>query len=89
MGQTSFTRSNYSMAFPYVSASEEEKLENLLVSGFAEACAGDLGIRNVAFFGSCSREDANLEESAIVHSIQVITKSCGFIFYGILGNVIM
>ncbi|KAF7833696.1 putative transmembrane protein [Senna tora] len=68
--KTSFTRSNFSMAFPYVSASEEEKLENLLVSGFAEACGHDLGIGNVAFLGSCAVEDANHEESAALHSIE-------------------
>lgn len=65
------------MAFPYVSASEEEKLENLLVSGFAEACGDDLGIGNVAFLGSCAMEDANHEESAALHSIEVMNKITG------------
>ena len=72
--QLSFTRSNTSMAFPYVSASEDENLENLLVSGFAEACGDDLGIGNVAFLGSCSTGDTNHEESAALHSVQVINK---------------
>ncbi|XP_028753523.1 uncharacterized protein LOC114713105 [Neltuma alba] len=66
----SFTRSNFSMAFPYVSASEEEKLENLLVSGFSKACGDDLEIGDVAFLGSCSMEDANHKENAHFHSIQ-------------------
>lgn len=62
------------MAFPYVSASEEEKLETLLVSGFAEVCGDDLGIGNVAFLGSCSMEDANDKGSAAFHSIKVISQ---------------
>ncbi|XP_061359629.1 uncharacterized protein LOC133303690 isoform X2 [Gastrolobium bilobum] len=66
----SFTTSNTSMAFPYVSASEDGNLENLLVSGFAEACGDDLGIGNIAFLGSCSMDDTNREEIAALHSLQ-------------------
>lgn len=72
------------MAFPYVSASEEEKLENLLVSGFSNACGDNLEIGDVTFLGSCSMEGANHRENAVVHSIQVITKPCGFTYDGIL-----
>ncbi|KAB5569577.1 hypothetical protein DKX38_003370 [Salix brachista] len=46
--KVSYTKSNFSMAFPYVAASEEA-MENSLVSGFAEACGQDLGTSNVAF----------------------------------------
>lgn len=72
--QDSFSRSNFSMAFPYVSASEEGKLENLLVSGFAEACGGDLGMGNVAFLGSCAVEKENHEDSATLRSIEVMKR---------------
>lgn len=72
------------MAFPYVSASEEEKLENSLVSGFSKACGDSLEIGDVAFLGSCSMEGANLE-SAAVRSIQVTTNPCSNAYYGILG----
>ncbi|XP_054799668.1 uncharacterized protein LOC129304064 [Prosopis cineraria] len=68
--KSSFTKSNFSMAFPYVSASEEEKLENSLVLGFSKACGDDLEIDDVIFLGSCSLEDANHRENAAVHSIQ-------------------
>lgn len=72
--QISFTRSNTSLAFPYVSASQDENLENLLVSGFAEACGDDLGISNVAFVGSCSMDDKSRVKNAALHSVQVINK---------------
>ncbi|MCI20513.1 hypothetical protein A2U01_0041675, partial [Trifolium medium] len=66
----SFVRSNTSMAFPYVSASEDVNLEDSLVSGFAEACGDDLGIGNVAFLGSCSMGNGNHEETLASHSVQ-------------------
>ena len=64
------------MAFPYISAPEEEKLESLLVSGFSEACGDDLDllIGNVAFLGSCSMENANDREIAAFHSVKVISQ---------------
>ncbi|CAJ2655230.1 unnamed protein product [Trifolium pratense] len=68
----SFVRSNTSMAFPYVSASEDVNLEDSLVSGFAEACGDDLGIGNVAFLGSCSMGNGNHEETPASRSVQVI-----------------
>ncbi|CAJ2655229.1 unnamed protein product [Trifolium pratense] len=66
----SFVRSNTSMAFPYVSASEDVNLEDSLVSGFAEACGDDLGIGNVAFLGSCSMGNGNHEETPASRSVQ-------------------
>ncbi|CAL0334245.1 unnamed protein product [Lupinus luteus] len=68
--KTSFTRSNTSLAFPYVSASQDENLENLLVSGFTEACGDGLGIRNVAFIGSCSLDDHSLVGNTALYSVQ-------------------
>lgn len=84
--QISFARSNTSVAFPYVSTSEDVLLENSLVSGFAEAC-GDMGIGNVAFHGSCSMDGANHEEITTLHSVQVINKLIDMVYYGILGPV--
>ncbi|KAE9620243.1 hypothetical protein Lal_00019049 [Lupinus albus] len=68
--KVSFTRSNTSLAFPYVSASHDESLENLLVSGFTDACGDGLGIRNVAFIGSCSMDYQSHVENAAFHSVQ-------------------
>ncbi|KAL9407461.1 hypothetical protein Peur_004433 [Populus x canadensis] len=66
--KVSYTESNFSMAFPYVAASEEA-MENSLVSGFAEACGQDLGISNVAFSESCSLEGENFQKLANLHAI--------------------
>ncbi|XWS52365.1 hypothetical protein CRYUN_Cryun11dG0063600 [Craigia yunnanensis] len=67
--KVSFTRSNFSMAFPYVAPSEEETMENLLVSGFKEACGHGLGVSNVAFWESCSIEDGDFQKLTNLHSI--------------------
>ncbi|XVE78927.1 hypothetical protein DITRI_Ditri14bG0017400 [Diplodiscus trichospermus] len=67
--KVSFTRSNFSMAFPYVAPSEVEKMENLLVSGFKEACGRGLGVSNVAFSESCSIEGGDFKKLANLHSI--------------------
>ncbi|KAJ7955464.1 2-C-methyl-D-erythritol 4-phosphate cytidylyltransferase [Quillaja saponaria] len=70
MLKASFTGSNFSLAFPYVSASEEEAMENLLVSGFAENCVHSLEMRNVALIGSCSIEDGNNKKNVALGSVQ-------------------
>ncbi|XP_040991297.1 uncharacterized protein LOC121238484 isoform X1 [Juglans microcarpa x Juglans regia] len=67
--KVSFTRSKFSIAFPYIAASEEETMENLLVSGFMETCGHNLGITNVTFLGSCSVEDGKFQKLADLHSI--------------------
>ncbi|XP_022731527.1 uncharacterized protein LOC111286029 [Durio zibethinus] len=67
--KVSFTRSNFSMAFPYVAPSEEETMENLLVSGFKEACGHGLGVSNVAFSESCSIEGGDFQKLGNLHSI--------------------
>ncbi|KAJ6713540.1 2-C-METHYL-D-ERYTHRITOL 4-PHOSPHATE CYTIDYLYLTRANSFERASE [Salix purpurea] len=66
--KVSYTKSNFSMAFPYVAASEEA-MENSLVFGFAEACGQDLGTSNVAFSESCSVEGENFQKLANLHAI--------------------
>ncbi|KAI9398758.1 hypothetical protein POPTR_003G223601v4 [Populus trichocarpa] len=63
-----FLKSNFSMAFPYVAASEEA-MENSLVSGFAEACGQDLGISNVSFSESCSVEGESFQKLAKLHAV--------------------
>ncbi|MBA0679145.1 hypothetical protein Goari_010935 [Gossypium aridum] len=67
----SFTKSNFSMAFPYVATSEEETMENLLVSSFKEACGHGLGVANVAFLESCSIEGGDFQKLANLHSVHV------------------
>ncbi|XWS28219.1 hypothetical protein CRYUN_Cryun25bG0047400 [Craigia yunnanensis] len=67
--KVSFTRSNFSMAFPYVVPSDEETMENLLVSGFKEACGHGLRVSNVAYSESCSIEGGDFQKLANLHSI--------------------
>ena len=62
------------MAFLYISAPKEEKLETLLVSRFFEACGDGLGIGNIAFLGSCSMKEANDKESLAFHLVKVISQ---------------
>ncbi|XVF47556.1 hypothetical protein PTKIN_Ptkin03bG0118400 [Pterospermum kingtungense] len=66
--KVSFVKSNFSMAFPYVAPSQEETMENLLVSGFKEACGHGLEVSSVAFSESCSVE-GGLQKLANLHSI--------------------
>lgn len=70
--QDSFTTSNFSMAFPYVSVSAEiETMENSLISGFTETCEHHQ-VHDVAFLGSCSIEGAGLTKLASLHAVHVI-----------------
>ncbi|KAJ1254432.1 hypothetical protein BS78_K062700 [Paspalum vaginatum] len=50
----SFTSSNFSMAFPYVSTSDDEKLENSLLSGFAENCNSGFERNDITYTDKCS-----------------------------------
>ncbi|XP_072968318.1 uncharacterized protein [Typha angustifolia] len=66
----SFTSSNFSMAFPYVAISDEEDtLESLLISGFAENCGNGLGVNRIASMGACSIDGENLNKLHNLHSI--------------------
>ncbi|KDP30641.1 hypothetical protein JCGZ_16206 [Jatropha curcas] len=67
--KASFTKSNFSLAFPYVAASEGETVEKSLVSGFAETCGQDSGIKNIAFSESCFVEGDNFQKLADVHAV--------------------
>lgn len=61
--------SNFSMAFPYVAASEDEPIEKSLLLGFAESCQQDFGVDNVAFSESCFVEGESLKKLADVHAV--------------------
>nr|QTZ19466.1 2-C-methyl-D-erythritol 4-phosphate cytidylyltransferase [Bixa orellana] len=69
MLKASFIRSNFSMAFPYVATSEEDTMENLLVSGFTQACGQGLGVSSVAFSESCSVEGGDFQRLANLDSV--------------------
>lgn len=65
-----FTASNFSLAFPYIAAPEEERMENLLLSGLKEACANSLGVSNVVFSESCFVEDGKIQKLADLQSFK-------------------
>ncbi|NHW78037.1 hypothetical protein, partial [Escherichia coli] len=68
--KASFTKSNFSIAFPYVAALEEDDtMANSLVSGFTKSCGDDMGFSNVAFLESCSVEGANYKKLADLSSV--------------------
>ncbi|KAF9587678.1 hypothetical protein IFM89_004510 [Coptis chinensis] len=65
-----FTRSNFSMAFPYVSPSEDDKtMETSLISGFTETCGHDFGVDNIAFLESCSVDGADFPKLADMQAV--------------------
>ncbi|XP_006663770.1 uncharacterized protein LOC102712404 [Oryza brachyantha] len=52
--KNSFTSSEFSMAFPYVAMSNDEKLEKSLLSGFAENCNNGFGDNHITYTDTCS-----------------------------------
>ncbi|CAN6357462.1 unnamed protein product [Urochloa humidicola] len=50
----SFTSSDVSIAFPYVSTSDDEKLENSLLSGFAENCNNGFDRNHITYTDTCT-----------------------------------
>lgn len=67
--KVSFTGSNFSMAFPYIAASEEETMVDSLLSGFTEICGHDVGFSNVAFSESCSLTGGNFAKLSNLQSV--------------------
>lgn len=71
--QASFTKSAFSLAYPYVSASEENKpLQSSLVSELAETCGLDAGLSRVGILESCAAEGGNFEKLADISSVNVM-----------------
>lgn len=67
--KVSFTRSNFSMAFPYVAAIEEETVETSLISGFTETCGQGLDTSSIALLGSCSLKGDNYHKLSDLQSL--------------------
>jgi hypothetical protein len=60
--KVSFTSANFSLAFPYIAASEErEAVESSMISEFAESCGHNLAGK-VAYMESCSLDGGNYEK---------------------------
>jgi len=68
--KASFTKSTFSKAYPYVSASEENKpLQSSLVSELAETCGVDAGLSKVGILESCAAEGGNFKKLADISSV--------------------
>ncbi|EOA36076.1 hypothetical protein CARUB_v10009805mg [Capsella rubella] len=65
-----YTASNFSLAFPYIAAPEEERMENLLLSGLKEACTHNVGVNNIVFSDSCLVEDGTIQKLSNVQSFK-------------------
>lgn len=69
--KASVSKSNFSLAFPYIDASEErESVESSLISEFTNTCGHGLEASNIAFSESCSVEGESFEKLTDVHSVQ-------------------
>ncbi|KAJ0263963.1 2-C-methyl-D-erythritol 4-phosphate cytidylyltransferase [Hirschfeldia incana] len=65
-----FTASNFSLAFPYIAAPEEERMEALLLSGLKEACTHNVGVSNIVFSDSCFVEDGTVQKLSGLQSFK-------------------
>ncbi|XP_056854396.1 uncharacterized protein LOC130503855 [Raphanus sativus] len=65
-----FTSSNFSLAFPYIAAPEEERMESLLLSGLKQACPHNVGAGNIVFSESCFVEDGTIQKLSDLQSFK-------------------
>ncbi|KZV15784.1 hypothetical protein F511_02000 [Dorcoceras hygrometricum] len=66
----SFSNSNFSLAFPYIAASDEKvAVENILMAELADSCQDKMGISSIALMGSCSIEGDNFNKLEDIHSV--------------------
>jgi hypothetical protein len=70
-----FTSSEFSMAFPYVSTSDDEKLENSLLSGFAENCNSAFERNRVTYTDTCTVTGQDLKKHRSIDSIRDLVTS--------------
>lgn len=71
----SFTNSEFSMAFPYVAMSDDEKLETSLLSGFAENCEDGSGRNHITYTDTCTASSEDIKNHESMDSIQNLVKS--------------
>ncbi|KAK3139214.1 hypothetical protein QOZ80_5AG0379670 [Eleusine coracana subsp. coracana] len=57
----SFTSSEFSMAFPYVATTDDEKLENSLISGFTENCNSGFEGMHITYTDTCAVSGQDLK----------------------------
>jgi hypothetical protein len=71
----SFSSSELSMAFPYVAISEDEALENSLLSGFTENCEDGSRGNHITYTDTCAASSESMKKHSSMDSIQDLVKS--------------
>ncbi|CAN1860101.1 hypothetical protein LINPERHAP1_LOCUS43381 [Linum perenne] len=73
--KVSYSKSNFSMGYPYVTASTKESMENSLLTGFQEACGEELEASTVAFSESCTIDGEKFQKLAGVEAVHDLLSS--------------
>ncbi|KAF7071675.1 hypothetical protein CFC21_076940 [Triticum aestivum] len=71
----SFSSSEFSMAFPYVAMSDDEALENSLLSGFTENCEDGSGGNHITYTDTCTASSESVKKHLNMDSVQDLVKS--------------
>ncbi|KAM3256761.1 hypothetical protein ACQJBY_049284 [Aegilops geniculata] len=71
----SFSSSEFSMAFPYVAMSDDEALENSLLSGFTENCEDGSGGNHITYTDTCTASSGSVKKHLNMDSVQDLVKS--------------
>ncbi|OEL20045.1 hypothetical protein BAE44_0018937 [Dichanthelium oligosanthes] len=66
----SFTSSEFSMAFPYVSTTDDEKMEDSLLSGFDENCNSGFERNRITYTDTCTVTSEDLKKHNSMDSIR-------------------
>ncbi|EMS47400.1 hypothetical protein TRIUR3_29282 [Triticum urartu] len=66
----SFSSSEFSMAFPYVAMSDDEALENSLLSGFTENCEDGSGGNHITYTDMCTASSESVKKHLNMDSVQ-------------------
>ncbi|CAM8982574.1 unnamed protein product [Rhodiola kirilowii] len=73
--KVSFTRSNYSVSYPYVATYEGQPMESSLISGFTKTCGSRDEINRIAFTKSCSVEGTEYKQLLDLQSVHDFVSS--------------
>uniref|UniRef100_A0A453HQK5 V-type proton ATPase subunit S1/VOA1 transmembrane domain-containing protein n=1 Tax=Aegilops tauschii subsp. strangulata TaxID=200361 RepID=A0A453HQK5_AEGTS len=71
----SFTGSEFSMAFPYVALTDNDKLESSLLSGLAENCDNDFRGNHITYTDTCTVSGEDLKKHQSMDSIRDLVMS--------------
>ncbi|VAH93205.1 unnamed protein product [Triticum turgidum subsp. durum] len=71
----SFTGSEFSMAFPYVALTDNDKLESSLLSGLAENCDNDFHGNHITYTDTCTVSGEDLKKHQSMDSIRDLVMS--------------